>query len=178
MKEIRIKKDNLIAGVHKISLLRHLSAEAIDRLISEARMVECDEGERIITEHAIETTFYVILEGACKVVVAGDGGDSYIATVGPGQVVGEAALFSNFPRTASVDATTTVRLMEIEREPFLVLLRDEPTAGLRMLFTMVHALLAKLREVNLELAFERRDASEQTEVDRLIESLLPADEDE
>lgn len=173
MKDIRIKHENLVAGMQRISLIRHLSDASVERLIADSRFIECDEGERIICEHAIETTVYVILEGSCAVIVEGEHGPSYISTLGPGQVVGEAALFTNFPRTATVEARGTVRLMQIDRERFLALLRDEPTCGMRMLFSMVHALLAKLREVNLELAFERRDQSDQDEVDALIDSLLP-----
>ncbi|POR00838.1 hypothetical protein AU468_09320 [Alkalispirochaeta sphaeroplastigenens] len=162
----------------KARLFRHLPDEAIERLIECSRFVECDPQEVLIHEHAVEQEVYVILSGACSVMVNQEGSDAYVATLGAGQVVGEAAIFSNMPRIASVVAQDTMRLMCFERTAFLKVLQENPRSGMKVLFMIVHNLMMKLREVNLELAFERRDDRGQAEVDELIESLIPASTDE
>ena len=176
MQKIRVRVNSLVPQLRKIHLFRYLPEEAIRRLLDCSSFVECGDGERFITEHSVESHVYVILSGSCAVMVDREGRESYLATLGPGQVVGEAAIFANLPRTASVISQGTSRLMCFERDAFLSVLRDEPAAGVRILFVMVHSLLGKLREVNLELAFERKDDSSQDDVDALIASLTQGSE--
>lgn len=171
MQKIRVRIDTLIPQLGKIQLFRYLPEESVRRLLDCSSFVECDDGERFITEHSVESNVYVILSGSCAVMVDREGQDAYVTTLGPGQVVGEAAIFANLPRTASVVSKGASRLMCFERSAFLSVLRDEPEAGVRILFVMVHNLLGKLREVNLELAFERKDDASQDDVDALIASL-------
>ena len=178
MREFRVRTDTLLPQLPKVHLFRYLSEEARRRLLSCATFEEYDEGEWFIHEHEVESRFYVILSGTCSVMVNRDGRDSYVAALGVGQVVGEAAIFANRPRTAGVVAQTTSRVMCFERDCFLRVLRDEPQAGLRILYVLVHDLLGKLREVNLELAFERRDNAGQDDIDALIENLMAGGDEE
>lgn len=172
MREIHVAIDSIRSQIHKIALFRHLSGDAVERLISVSGFMEADEGEYVIREHEIGVDVYVILEGQLAIMVDEAGTDQYVATLGPGQIVGEAALFANQPRTASAVAQCRVRLMTFERSSFLTALRADPLAGMKVLITVIHALLAKLREVNHELAFERRDNAAQDDVDSIIQDML------
>ena len=64
-------------------------------------------------------------------------------------------------------------MLRFDRESFVQALLEDPNDGMRVLYMLVHDLLRKLREVNLELAFERRLDSSQDDVDSLIDSLVP-----
>lgn len=177
MKGIRVNVESLMPQLRRVLLFRYLSDESIKNLLGCSHFVEAEDGEYFIHEHEIESRVYVILEGSCAVMVQQEDHEAYVATLGPGQVVGEAAIFANRPRTASVVSQGVSRLLCFERGEFLRVLRDEPSAGMRVLFVMVHNLLSKLREVNLELAFERRDNAPQEDVDALIESLMNGNSD-
>lgn len=172
MTKIRVKIDSLIPQLDRVQLFRFLPEEAIRRLVESSDFVEVPPQETIITEHTIEREVYLILSGTCSVMVDQEGRQSYVATLGPGQVVGEAAIFSNMPRTATVITQEVVRLMRFERTAFMRALRKDPNAGMKVLFMLVHNLMVKLREVNLELAFERRDHGNQSDVDELIASAM------
>jgi CRP/FNR family transcriptional regulator, cyclic AMP receptor protein len=172
MKTIRVRTDTLIPQLNRVRLFHFLPQDAIGRLVECSDFVEYEEGETIITEHEVEHEVYLILSGSCAVMVDQEGHQSHVATLGAGQVVGEAAIFATMPRTASVVAQCMVRLMRFERTAFMGALRADPEAGMKVLFMLVHNLLTKLREVNLELAFERRDSSDQGDVDDLIASLM------
>jgi CRP-like cAMP-binding protein len=176
MKTLRVKIDTLIPQLDRIRLFRFLPDTAIRRLVELSDFVEYKPRERIIREHAIEGVVYIILTGSCAVMVDHEGSKSYVATLGAGQVMGEAAIFSNMPRTATVVAQDTVRLMRFERTAFMGALKKDPTAGMKVLFSIVHDLMVKLREVNLELAFERRDSGDQGDVDDLIHSVMNEDD--
>lgn len=172
MKEIRIRPESLLPQLKKVHLFRYLSEAAVHRMLECSTFEDYEDGEYFIHEHQMESKVYVILEGTCAVMVKQAEKESYVAALGAGQVVGEAAIFAKQARTASVVAQGPCRLMCFERGEFLKTLRDEPESGLRILYVMVHNLLGKLREVNLELAFERRDYGDQTDVDSLVDELL------
>ena len=172
MKSIRVRPETLVPQLKKLRLFHLLPEDAVRKLIECSEFVECEPGETFITEHAVETDVYVILSGTCAVMVEQEGRQSYISTLGTGQVVGEAAVFSNMPRTASVAAQDPVRLMRFERKGFVKTLMQDRDAGMKVLFMMMHNLLSKLREVNLELAFERVDDAGQADVDAFIDTLI------
>jgi len=172
MREIKVQRENLVSQLQKVRLFKYLSPEAIDDLLDRSSFVQYDEGERIIEEHTIDEFLYVVIEHSVAVHVNEDGQDIYVATLGAGEVVGEAAVFSNFKRTASVIAQNEMILVRIARDEFLKTLQENSQAGLKILFVMIHGLLTKLREINLELAFERRHQGDQEDVDAIVNSLL------
>lgn len=166
----------MIPQLERVRLFRFLPEASIRRLVERSDFVEYEPQEKIITEHALEDEVYLILSGSCAVMVDQEGHQTYVATLGAGQVMGEAAIFSNMPRTATVLAQDTVRLMRFGRTAFVRALKKDPTAGMKVLFSIIHNLMVKLREVNLELAFERRDSGDQSDVDDLISSVMDGDE--
>jgi CRP/FNR family transcriptional regulator, cyclic AMP receptor protein len=88
---------------------RELAAAA--RLLEEA---EVAEGTVLIREGADGQQAYVILEGWAAVTVHGEP----VAALGPGQFVGEMAMLDRGPRSATVVAKTTMRLLSIGPEAF------------------------------------------------------------
>jgi CRP-like cAMP-binding protein len=59
--------------------------------------------------------FYAIVEGTVNVDVGG----RVIASEGPGSCFGEIALLDDVPRTATVTATSDLRLLALDRDDFL-----------------------------------------------------------
>lgn len=62
-------------------------------------------GDLLIKQGDTEHTMYLLGQGSLQVFVTGAAGNK-IAILRPGAVVGEAGLFGDFPRTASVEAMT------------------------------------------------------------------------
>ena len=174
LKTINVSDWNILPKLGKVPLFRFLSEEAVKRLYQASQVVECEAGQRIIHEGEVENEVFVVLESSVAVVVKQPGKDAYVCTLGPGQVVGEAALFTTMARTASVETQGPVRLLRFNRESFIQALLRDPHDGMRVLYMLTHDLLKKLREVNQELAFERRLDSDQDDVDSLIASLVPS----
>lgn len=173
LKKIKVSDQSILPQLGKVPLFRFLSKTAVERLYKASDVVECEAGQRIIHEGEVETDVFVVLESSVAVIVNQQDKDSYVSTLGPGQVVGEAALFTTMSRTASVETQGPVRMLRFDRESFVQALLEDPNDGMRVLYMLVHDLLRKLREVNLELAFERRLDSSQDDVDSLIDSLVP-----
>ena len=56
-----------------------------------------------------------------------------VETAGPGGVFGEMALVDSAPRAASVTATSDCKLLTINRDSFMKLVRSNPLFGIELL---------------------------------------------
>lgn len=175
MRKVTLKSPTLAEQLKKTRLFKYLNTEQIQRVTENAEFYAYGADERVIEENSMDEALYVVLKGSVVVQVAGSADDVYICTLGPGEVFGEAGVFINVKRTASVVVTDSATLMRIDRRSFMHALNDNPQAGIKILLMMVYSLLRKLREVNAELAFERRGDEYQENVDALIEEMMPSD---
>lgn len=83
---------------------------------------------------------YVIGEGRAEVLR----GDRRLATLGPGDVVGELSLIDGEPRSATVRALTDLEVLEISAEDLNRLLRKAPSVRRKLL----EALSERLRQAD------------------------------
>jgi CRP-like cAMP-binding protein len=93
-----------------------------------AEEVERSGGDEVVREGELDDTLYVIVSGRCGVYR----GRQMVAQLKEREVFGELALLDPAPRSATVTALTDARLLRIEREAFLELLRGhhEIAAGI------------------------------------------------
>jgi serine/threonine-protein kinase len=70
-------------------------------------------GSMIVTEGHAADAAYVIVEGKCLAFRVEESTEIELRTMGPGDVFGEAAIFSDKPRTASVKAVTDAVLIVV-----------------------------------------------------------------
>ena len=96
-------------------------AQIADELDLRAGKVLIQEGER-------GREFFVIVEGEVEVRRKG----RKVATLGPGNFVGEMALLSKVPRTATVTALTDLDVLVITDRAFLDLLNRMPDLWLKV----------------------------------------------
>jgi CRP-like cAMP-binding protein len=78
-----------------------------------------EAGEWIVRQGEVGDRFYIVAEGAVRVVrLSANGEAQTLATLGPGDYFGEAALVANVPRTATVIAETPGRLLTLDAGHF------------------------------------------------------------
>jgi serine/threonine-protein kinase len=75
--------------------------------------VRVPAGAMIVTEGDLADAAYVIVEGECVAFRVEDSAEIELRTMGPGDVFGETAIFSDVPRTASVKAVTDCVLIVV-----------------------------------------------------------------
>ena len=119
VRERRAEANLLLQSLSRVDYFRSLPAEEVIRLVPDVETVEFDAGQTIFEEGEEGNGLYVVAEGTVKVSRKSDnGGDVEIATVGPGDVVGEMSLVTDNPRSATVRTESPVRAWKITKEAF------------------------------------------------------------
>ncbi len=128
----------LLKADTKVELIRHLplfelcSKRDLRRIAALAVEREIDEGSELIREGEPGTEFYVVVDGEIDVRRRG----RRVAHLGAGSYVGEIALLSRSPRTATVVATTPLRVLAIAGRDFVELLDAIPELWLKVARTL------------------------------------------
>lgn len=99
------------------------------------------EGEVICREEEIADRWWIVADGQADATYQG----LYIATIGPGETIGETALLDGEPRTATVTATTDMSVHEVDGAGFLAALTQSPNLSLALLRQFAN----RLRAANL-----------------------------
>jgi CRP-like cAMP-binding protein len=126
-----------VESLSRIQLLQVLSSEQLARLVPALRPVPLAPGDLLFREGDRGDALFLIEEGAVAVVRAG----VQLAVLGSGEVVGEMALVTGAPRSATVHAVGRVRLIELPKAAF-----DEVLAASPALRDRVHRLVTARTE--------------------------------
>lgn len=76
---------------------------------------------------------YLVLDGEVSIEVSTAVGRVTVATMGPGELVGEIAAFASTPRTAAVTARTPVRLLRIEQSAIRGIMARSPDTAMAII---------------------------------------------
>ncbi len=131
-----------------------LEDELLDRVCAASDQIEIDPQHTSIEEKSHSEEMYVIVEGRLEVWKTGPTRNIVLATLGPGDVVGEMALLDKAPRTASVTSTTDSTLIRIPASAFEDLITDS-----RVVRRMFHTVISRLRGIEETLRHEERMAA-------------------
>jgi CRP-like cAMP-binding protein len=125
----------MIELLSKSDLLRHLPPEEVEQILTCVRNRELRPGEVLFRAGDPGDALYIVAQGTVEVLAApspsGDGelGQS-IAELREGETFGEMAILSQGPRTATVRAVGEVKLLEIGKQDFeLLIARDRELAA-------------------------------------------------
>ena len=167
------EKTSYKSQIRKILTFKFMTDIELDHLINSCSILSFDEEEPIIKQGDTDQSFYAVVEGSVRVsALESEGKDVYICTIGDGEIFGEAGIFMNVKRTASVTSCTKTIVFRIERTQMLKFLKENPVAGNKFFMVMIYGLLKKLKEVNRELAYERKTDVDQDDIDALVNGLL------
>jgi CRP/FNR family transcriptional regulator, cyclic AMP receptor protein len=111
-----------------IPLFEHCSKKDLQHIAAIADELDVRAGKALIREGERGREFFVIVDGEVEVRRKG----RKIATVGPGDFVGEMALLSKAPRNATVTAVTPLDVLVITDRQFHELLNRMPDLWLKV----------------------------------------------
>lgn len=122
-------KTDLLAGV---PLFAGLSRRELGEVAAIADEIALPAGRVLIEEGARGREFFVLVDGAVEVTRDG----RRINTAETGSWFGEISLVAHVPRTATVTATSPVRLLVVEEQAFGGLMRRMPSIAVKVLATV------------------------------------------
>ena len=176
MNKIKIDKNKIFPKIKSTKIFSFLSDDELDYILTISDIYEYNPKEKIINEGDISSYLYIIISGSVSIEIKTQNKENskgvYICSIGEGDIIGEAAIFTNFKRTANVIADDELKMFIIERENFFNFIKTYPGSGIKILMVIIHSLLNKLKEVNHELAFEREAHLDQTDIDEIINDFL------
>ena len=120
-----------------VTIFSGLSREDVAKILGKLEERSFTAGETIIRQGDQGDAFYLIQTGAVQVVVDGGAGNSeIIAILGPRDWVGEMALFSGEPRSATIVAVKDSTLWRLSRQEWDDLIEKHPSLLLQCCATL------------------------------------------
>lgn len=126
---MRLRKDTKIELLRAVPLFASCSKAELQRIASLADELDVDEGATLIREGERGREFLVIVDGSVRVTKRG----KKVRDLGAGAFIGEIALVSDVPRTATVTAITPVRLLAVTDRAFRGLIEEMPSIATKVL---------------------------------------------
>jgi CRP-like cAMP-binding protein len=131
-----LRKNAKLELLKRVPLFERCSKRELEELAGLADELTLPEGRNLTTEGATGKEFVIIVEGFAEVRRKG----RKVNVLRSGDFLGEIALITGVPRTATVTTTTPARLLIITAPAFRSLLRRMPGLQLKVL----EALAARL----------------------------------
>ena len=133
---MRLGKNAKIELIKNAPLFASCSKRELADVASLADELDLPEGRPLIRQGERGREFFVLLEGEAEVTRDG----TPMATMTAGDFFGEIALVSDAPRTATVTATTPVRVLVVTDRAFRSLLERSPQIQLKVLRALAERL--------------------------------------
>jgi CRP-like cAMP-binding protein len=129
-------QDTKVEALKGAPLFEGLSRKELVQLARVCEDLEVKPGEVLCKEGQIGHEFFVIVDGKVQVTRKG----KRVATLTGGDFLGEVAMVTEMPRTATVTAETPVRLFLLTRRDFRAVLDKNPNVERKVLRALARRL--------------------------------------
>lgn len=136
-----------ILFLKRVPLFENLTPGDIKQVASLAQEESFSDGVTMVQEGEIGDLMFIIISGEVRILVTQGQKEMEIARRKAGEYVGEMALISREPRSATVSAVGDVRALCIDQKSFESLLRDRPDASL----AVIQVLCERLKEASAKV---------------------------
>jgi hypothetical protein len=137
-----------LLALKQIPLFAHFDLEQLEALSRVARETTRSPGDPIVREGDAGGDLYVLLSGAVRVVKNHGTPDAlHLGDLGPGSYFGEMAIFDDRPRSATVIANETTRVLVLAGDRLKELVLQSPEIA----FQIFEVLTTRIREVERRL---------------------------
>jgi CRP/FNR family transcriptional regulator, cyclic AMP receptor protein len=163
-----MRLDLLIKELGATMILQGLKPRELKRFARKCELREYDCGEYLVEQDALGAHLHLLLAGAVDVTVR-SANDRQVRAgeVRKGDVLGEASIFMDLPRTASAVARSSCVVAAVSRDALFEFCEDNPRAGLKIFGFVIYSLLKRLGATNRELAAEREAVVTAEDLERL-----------
>lgn len=132
-----------LKNLAQVPLFSSCSNRELQKIARASDEITIDDERVLVEQDAIGHEFFVIIDGTADVKRS----NRRIAELGPGDHFGELALFDGGPRTATVVATSPMRVLVLGQREFAGLLDEVPGLAHKVLRSMA----ARIRELDAKI---------------------------
>lgn len=125
-------------------LFRYFEPDERRQIEEIGRLITIAKGGYLIRESQKDTAIFTVERGRLEVLVPGE--DRLVATVGPGDVLGEISFIDASPRSVSVRAGEETDVRSWDREPLVEFLKKDPTLLAKFTLALSELLVERLRD--------------------------------
>jgi CRP-like cAMP-binding protein len=133
---VHLGHNSKIDLIKRVPLFSSASKSELAEIASIADEIDFPAGKVLIKEGDSGREFIVLIEGTADV----ERGGEKVATIGPGDFVGEIALIAKTPRNATITTTSPVRALVITDRAFRQLLEHSPEIAVVILTALAERL--------------------------------------
>ena len=143
----------IIDSLSSIPLFDELDAAALRNVARHMHIIEVEPGEMVFEEGEAGDYVCFVVSGTLSVIKESASGDqAEITTLSKGKSIGEMAVIDEFPRSATVIASSQSTLITLNRLNFQLLLDKHPKAGIPILKGIARLVSMNLRRTSGRLA--------------------------
>lgn len=135
---MRLHKNAKVELLKGVPLFARCSKQELAEIATIADEIDLPEGKLLTKEGGRGREFFVLLEGEADVRRK----NRKVKTLGPGDFLGEIALVTKTPRTATVTTTTPVRALVVSEQNFRRLLNRAPQVQIKVLEALAERVAA------------------------------------
>ena len=137
--------------LHQMPLFRFLTYQELVRVLNLTQVRAFEAGAAVVSQGDDGDELFIVLTGRVQV----EAGGAAIATLGPGEHVGEMALIDKAARSADVRALEPSSLLSIRRRDFFDIIRKDHAIAVKLLWSFLGVLSERLRNTSRELGAAR-----------------------
>jgi len=161
----------LVDFLKNVNLFADIPEDSLESLGSSLKTTEFPENETIMREGAPGVSMYILRTGMVEVRKKDPltGIDFLVAQLGPGASVGELALLTGRPRSATVNTLEATSVFSLTRADFRTLLIQYPEISLGM----SRVLAERIEQANKNVGVEYVSLSKNANLDPKIVGMVP-----
>ena len=138
-----------IEQVRDIKLFNDFTVTEIERILKIATLQNFKAGEAIIRENMAGKELYVIIDGAVRISKLVSTSESVnFAILRRGNFFGELSLLTQKAHSATAEAIENTQVMIINKKDFDKFVEVDPTAGFKMLKSIICEISELLKQMN------------------------------
>jgi CRP/FNR family transcriptional regulator, cyclic AMP receptor protein len=135
---VALRKNVKIEALKAVPLFARCSKKELGEIAQITDEIDLPEGKVLTKEGASGREFFVLMEGSADVRRK----RRKVGTLGPGDFLGEIALVTKAPRTATVKTTSPVRALVVSEQNFRRLLAHSPQVQIKVLEALAERVAA------------------------------------
>lgn len=135
--------------VGQVGLFQGLDKSELETLLKHAVLIQEEKGSLLFSQGDPADRFYIILEGRVKLFTANEEGEESIVEIfNPTNSFAEAAMFASGRFPVNCETVIPSRLIRIDGDPFLGVLRNHPNIGRVILSKMAQRYRRLLNQIS------------------------------